>query len=108
MTRRGRVKYCACGSPISGSLTPLGVTRVALSRVLNGWAGISADMDLRLSKTLGSTPDSWNAMQVNDEMSQARRRFRAKVQRIATSQAGSGGSEPHAENNCSILSVCAR
>lgn len=34
----------------------LGVTRVALSRVLNGSAGVSADMDLRLSKALGTTP----------------------------------------------------
>ena len=37
----------------------LGVTRVALSRVVNGRAGVSADMDLRLSKALGSTPGTW-------------------------------------------------
>ncbi len=36
----------------------LGVTRAALSRVLNGSAGVSADMDLRLSKALGTTPGS--------------------------------------------------
>jgi addiction module HigA family antidote len=60
----------------------LGVTRVALSRVLNGSAGVSADMDLRLSKALGTTPGSWYAMQGNYDMWKARRRFRAKVRRI--------------------------
>src|SRR6202521_1241507 len=64
----------------------LGVTRVALSRVLNGSAGISADMDLRLSKALGTTPGSWYAMQANYDMAQAKRHFRAKVRRIRTPQ----------------------
>lgn len=62
----------------------LGVTRVTLSRVLNGSTGISADMDLRLSKALGTTPGSWYAMQAHYDMSQAKRHFRAKVQRITT------------------------
>ena len=60
----------------------LGVTRVALSRVLNGSAGISADMDLRLAKALGTSPGSWYAMQGNFDLWQARRRFRAKVRLI--------------------------
>ena len=71
----------------------LGVTRVALSRVLNGSAGISADMDLRLSKALGTTPGSWYAMQANYDMSRAKRHFRAKVQRIAATSKESGPSE---------------
>jgi addiction module HigA family antidote len=61
----------------------LGVTRVALSRVLNGCAGVSADMDLRLSKALGTTPGSWYAMQGHYDMWQARRHFRAKIRPIA-------------------------
>ena len=60
----------------------LGVTRVALSRVLNGSAAISADMDLRLSKALGTTPGSWFAMQGEYDLWQAQRRFRAKVRPI--------------------------
>lgn len=60
----------------------LGVTRVALSRVLNGAAGVSADMDLRLAKALGTTAGSWYAMQASYDMWQARRRFRAKVRPI--------------------------
>lgn len=65
----------------------LGVTRVALSRVLNGSAGISAEMDLRLSKSLGTTPGSWYAMQADYDMWQAKRRFRARVRPIATRHA---------------------
>jgi addiction module HigA family antidote len=65
----------------------LGVTRVALSRVLNGSAGISADMDLRLAKALGTSPGSWYSMQAAYDMWQAKRRFRAKVRPI-TAAAG--------------------
>jgi addiction module HigA family antidote len=60
----------------------LGVTRVALSRVLNGAAGISADMDLRLSKALNTTAGSWYGMQADYDLWQAQRRFRAKVRPI--------------------------
>ncbi len=60
----------------------LGVTRVALSRVLNGSAAVSADMDSRLSKALGTIPGSWYAMQADQDLWQAQRRFRAKVRPI--------------------------
>ena len=61
----------------------LGVTRVALSRILNGAAGISAEMDLRLSAALNTTPGSWYGMQADYDLWQARRRFRAKVRPIS-------------------------
>ena len=60
----------------------LGVTRAALSRVLNGSAGVSAEMDLRLSKAIGTTPGSWHSMQCDYDMWQAQRRFRGRVERI--------------------------
>lgn len=60
----------------------LGVTRVALSRILNGAAGISADMDLRLAKALGTSPGSWYAMQGAYDLWQAQRRFHARVRPI--------------------------
>ena len=72
----------------------LGVTRVALSRVLNGSAGVSADMDLRLSKALGTTPGSWYTMQASYDMWQARKRFRAKVRPI-TKRTVDDCDEPH-------------
>src|SRR5258708_29269978 len=40
----------------------LGVTRVSLSRILNGSAGISSAMALRLSDALGTTPQLWFGM----------------------------------------------
>ncbi|MDP1698771.1 MAG: HigA family addiction module antitoxin [Xanthomonadaceae bacterium] len=67
----------------------LGVTRAALSRVLNGAAGISADMDLRLSKALRTSPGTWYAMQGHYDMWQAQQRFRGKVRPITPAQAAS-------------------
>jgi antitoxin HigA-1 len=61
----------------------LGVTRAALSRVLNEAAGISAEMDLRLSKALSTTPGFWYGMQADYDMWQAQRHFRGgKVRTI--------------------------
>ena len=41
----------------------LGITRAALSRILNGSAGISAEMALRLSEALGTSPELRARMQ---------------------------------------------
>ena len=60
----------------------LGVTRVALSRILNGSAGISADMALRLSDALGTSPDLWSGMQGQYDLWQASRKKRKKVGRL--------------------------
>jgi len=58
------------------------VTRVALSRVLNGKAGISADMALRLAKALGGSAESWLHMQANYDLWQAEKALRRKVAKI--------------------------
>ena len=60
----------------------LGVTRVALSRVLNGNAGISADMALRLAAALGGSAQSWLHMQSDDDLWHAERALRRQVARI--------------------------
>jgi len=57
----------------------LGVTRAAMSRVLNGNAGISADMALRLSEALRTSPELWTGMQAQYELWEASRRRRRKV-----------------------------
>ena len=49
----------------------LGITRVALSRILNGSAGISAEMALRLSDALGTSPELWTGMQAHYDLWQA-------------------------------------
>ena len=49
----------------------LGVSRVALSRVVNGRAAISADMALRLAAALGGSAESWLQMQAAFDLWQA-------------------------------------
>jgi addiction module HigA family antidote len=49
----------------------LGVSRPHLSKVLNGRAGITAEMDLKLSEALGQTPGLWIRMQAAYDLWQA-------------------------------------
>ena len=60
----------------------LGVTRVSLSRILNGSAGISADMALRLSEAFGTSPDLWAGMQTQYDLWHASKKRRKKVARF--------------------------
>jgi addiction module HigA family antidote len=60
----------------------IGVTRVALSRVLNGKTGISADMAVRLSAALGSSAESWLHMQANYDLWQAQKALKREVAKI--------------------------
>lgn len=41
----------------------IGTSRIMLSRIVNSRSAISADMDLRLSEALGTTPGHWLALQ---------------------------------------------
>ena len=50
----------------------IGISRVMLSRLLNGHAAVSADMDLRLSEALGTTPGYWLALQTQRDLWTAR------------------------------------
>lgn len=52
----------------------LGVDRVTLSRVLNGKAGVSVDMALRLSHALGTSAEVWLGMQQDYDLWQAQQR----------------------------------
>lgn len=67
----------------------LGISRVMLSRVLNGHAAVSADMDLRLHEALGTTPGHWLAMQTQRDLWEASQnaKQRPKVKRIKLAQA---------------------
>ena len=60
----------------------LGITRAALSRILNARAGISAEMALRLSDALGTTPELWTGMQAQYDLWQASKRRRKKLARL--------------------------
>ena len=50
----------------------LGVAASTLNRILNEASGVSPEMALRLSKTLGRSPESWLTMQDNYDLWQAR------------------------------------
>jgi addiction module HigA family antidote len=71
------------GVSITDAAKHLGVTRAALSRILNGSAGISAEMALRLSEALGTSPELWIGMQAQYDLWQASKRPRAKVPHLA-------------------------
>jgi addiction module HigA family antidote len=60
----------------------IGVTRVALSRVLNGKAGISADMALRLAAALGGSGQSWLHLQANYDLWNAEKSLKKVVSKI--------------------------
>jgi len=71
------------GVSITEAAKHLGVTRAALSRILNGSAGISAEMALRLSEALGTSPELWIRMQGQYDLWQASKRRRAKLPHLA-------------------------
>jgi antitoxin HigA-1 len=70
-----------CLEPLGLSVTKaaegLGVTRQALSDVLNGKAGVSVDMAIRLSKAFGSSPETWLGLQTAYDLAQAQQRARS-------------------------------
>jgi antitoxin HigA-1 len=58
----------------------LGVTRPNLSRILNGRAGISAEMGVRLAKAMPYTsPEFWLKMQLNYDLWKARKNRLPKI-----------------------------
>jgi len=65
----------------------LGVTRPALSRILNGKAGISADMALRISEAFNTDPDFWLRLQAQHDLWVASRRKRTKIKPLRQSAA---------------------
>lgn len=60
----------------------IGVTRVALSRVLNSKAGISADMAVRLAAALGGSAESWLHMQANYDLWQSEKSLKLAIAKI--------------------------
>lgn len=67
------------GITVTDAARQLGVTRAALSRILNGRAGISPDMAVRLGKWLDHSPESWLRMQMDYDLWQAERRPRPSI-----------------------------
>ncbi len=60
----------------------LAMSRVAVSRVLNGKAGISPDLAVRLEQAGVSTARAWMAMQANYDLWQAMQHKQPPVRRL--------------------------
>jgi addiction module HigA family antidote len=71
------------GLSVAEAAAGLGVTRQALSDLVNEKAGISVEMAVRLSKAFGSSPETWLGMQMAYDLWQARGRMDTiRVERI--------------------------
>ena len=74
----GEVIRGACLTPLGLTVTEaahaLGVTRKALSDLLNGHSGVSPDMAIRLEQVFGTTADAWLRMQLQRDLWEARQR----------------------------------
>jgi antitoxin HigA-1 len=61
----------------------LGMSRVALSRVVNGHAGISPELAIRLEQAGVSTARFWINLQANYDLAQARSKKLPRVESLA-------------------------
>lgn len=72
------------GLTVSAAAENLGVSRQAMSSLLNGRAGISAEMAIRFEKAFGLRADSLLRMQAAHDLAEARRHEKdIKVEKIA-------------------------
>ena len=72
---RGLRQDCAeAGLGITEAAKKLGVSRVAFSRLVNGQAGISPEMALKLEAIGWSNADFWMRLQAAYDLAQARLR----------------------------------
>ena len=62
------------GLTITAAAKGLGVTRKALSELVNGHSGVSPEMAIRLSKAFGSSPETWLRLQLQYDLWHAEQR----------------------------------
>lgn len=84
----GEIVRLECLEPLGLTVTRvakgLGVTRQALSDLVNEKAGVSVEMSIRLSMAFGSSPETWLAMQTAYDLWRARDKVRhIKVEKFA-------------------------
>ena len=83
----GRIIRQECIEPLGLTITDaaarLGVKRQTLNNLVNGRAGISPEMSIRLAKAFGSRPEVWLGLQMQYDLAQAEKTaHRIKVHRI--------------------------
>jgi addiction module HigA family antidote len=84
----GEVLRQLCLKPLGLNITDaakgLGVSRKTLSAILNGRAGISPEMAVRLSMAFGTSSESWLNHQVQYDLWQAEKRRKSmRVMKLA-------------------------
>ncbi|MDR3159259.1 MAG: HigA family addiction module antidote protein [Zoogloeaceae bacterium] len=72
------------GLTVKEAADRLGMSRVALSRVLNGHAAISPDLAVRLEMAGISTARAWMSMQINHDLARARLHAQPPVRALQT------------------------
>ena len=87
----GRIVRQECIEPLGLTVTRaahlLGVTRQALNNLVNGKAGVSPEMSIRLSKAFGSSPEVWLGMQMEYDLAQAEKQIgRIKIERVTAAR----------------------
>jgi addiction module HigA family antidote len=83
----GRIVQQECLEPLGLSVTDgakaLGVSRNALSELVNERRGISPEMAIRLDKAFGGGAETWHRIQASYDMAQAMKNAsRIKVKRV--------------------------
>lgn len=84
----GEIIRALCLEPLELTVTDaaaaLGVSRKTLSAILNGRAGISPEMAVRLSMAFGTSAESWLNLQTQYDLWHAEKRRKGlKVARLA-------------------------
>lgn len=59
------------GLTVTAAAKVLRVSRQALNNLLNGKAGVTPEMAIRLEKAFGGTADTWLRMQMNYDLTRA-------------------------------------
>ena len=70
------------GLNVTDAASKLGMSRVALSRVVNARAGISPDLAIRLESAGVSTARFWLALQMNYDLARARKHAQPSVGKL--------------------------
>ena len=72
------------GLTVTEAAKALGISRQALNNLINGQAGISPEMAIRLDKAFGGGADTWLRLQAAYDLAQAERNAdKIKVRRLA-------------------------
>lgn len=66
------------GISVTAFAERLGMTRTAISRIIHGKAAISTEMAIRLEDALGTSAETWLAMQAAFDLWQAKKSRRGK------------------------------